>query len=203
MELTLRLEKTAYTRDQLITGGEIQIALAGRSNVGKSSLINALSGTGKIAKTSSTPGKTRSVNYYMVQPYNFYLVDLPGYGYARASQTDRQVWAGLLDDYFIKNASLKCLAILLDSRLQPQKNDLDMVAYAKHLGMYILPILTKADKVKQGELSVRVRDWTVIIGNVPVVTSSTKKRGIKELCRDFIEIATHDSNVCSGEQVKL
>ncbi len=193
MELTLALEKTAYTREQLITGGNIQIALAGRSNVGKSSLINALTGTGKIAKTSSTPGKTRSINYYLVQPYNFYLVDLPGYGYARASLADRREWASLLDDYFVKNDCLKSLAILLDSRLPPQKNDLDMVAYAKHLGICILPVLTKADKVKQGELSVRVRDWTSLIGT-PVVTSSLKKRGIKELCRNFIEIATQDSN---------
>lgn len=201
MELTLVLERTAYTQEQLITCGEIQIALAGRSNVGKSSLINALAGTGKIAKTSSTPGKTRSVNYYLVQPYNFYLVDLPGYGYARASQTDRREWASLLDDYFIKNASLRSLALLLDSRLPPQKNDLEMVAYAQHLGMHILPVLTKADKVKQGELAVRVRDWASIIGNTPVVTSSAKKRGLKELCRNFIEIAAHATNVVDEEAI--
>lgn len=191
MEFCLVLEKTAYTLEQLITSNKIQIALAGRSNVGKSSLINALAGTEKVAKTSSTPGKTRSVNYYLVQPYNFYLVDLPGYGYARASHSERNEWASLLDDYFNKNSSLfKNIAILLDSRLSPQKNDLDMVNYAKHLGMHILPVLTKADKVKQGDLVVRVKEWATIIGTIPIVTSSSKKRGIKELRRNFIEIAT-------------
>lgn len=194
MDFSLVLEKTAYTLEQLVVGGETQIALAGRSNVGKSSLINALAGDIKIAKTSSTPGKTRSINYYRVQPYNFYLVDLPGYGYARASHAERHEWASLLDDYFTNNNSLKSLAILLDCRLHPQKNDLDMVAYAKHLGMHILPVLTKADKVKQGEISVRIKEWTAIIGKAPVVTSSSKKRGIKDLCRNFIEIAAHKTN---------
>ncbi len=194
MEFSLVLERTAYTQEQLILGSEVQIALAGRSNVGKSSLINALSGSDKVAKTSSTPGKTRSVNYYLVRPYNFYLVDSPGYGYARASHAERREWASLLDDFFVRNDSLKCLAILLDGRLSPQKNDLDMIAYAKHLGMGILPVLTKADNVRQADWSERVKEWTAILGYVPIITSSSKKRGIKELCRKFLEIATQNTN---------
>ena len=90
MNPVLTLETTAYTLEQLISLPEAQIALAGRSNVGKSSLINALAGRKKLAKVSSTPGKTRSVNYYRVTPHDFYLVDLPGYGYARASHTERE-----------------------------------------------------------------------------------------------------------------
>ena len=99
MNPVLTLETTAYTLEQLISLPEAQIALAGRSNVGKSSLINALAGRKKLAKVSSTPGKTRSVNYYRVTPHDFYLVDLPGYGYApqaiRSEKNGRACLSGI------------------------------------------------------------------------------------------------------------
>ena len=97
MRPTLTLETTAYTIEQLARMPQAQIALAGRSNVGKSSLVNALAGRKALAKVSSTPGKTRSVNYYHVDPDGFYIVDLPGYGYARCSQQERQKWGELLE----------------------------------------------------------------------------------------------------------
>ena len=124
----------AYTLDQLTAHPEAQIALAGRSNVGKSSLVNALAGRKKLAKVSSTPGKTRSVNFYLVEPLRFYLVDLPGYGYARASHSEREKWAKLLERYLTECASLKALALLLDCRLPPQQLDLNLASFAQVMG---------------------------------------------------------------------
>ena len=131
MNISLTLETTAYTLDQLLALPEAQIALAGRSNVGKSSLINALAGRKKLAKVSATPGKTRSVNFYRVEPYKFYLVDLPGYGYARASHEERRKWAKLLEHYLADCKTLKALALLLDCRLPPQKLELELESFAR------------------------------------------------------------------------
>ena len=111
---TLTLESTVYTLQQLLDVPEAQVALAGRSNVGKSSLINALAVRKKLAKVSATPGKTRSINFYRVQPHNFFLVDLPGYGYARASHSERRSYHGETD--LQVNAKTK---ILLDDSITP------------------------------------------------------------------------------------
>ena len=120
MAISLTLESTAYTLDQLTAHPEAQIALAGRSNVGKSSLVNALAGRKKLAKVSSTPGKTRSVNFYLVEPLRFYLVDLPGYGYARASHSEREKWAKLLERYLTECASLKAGLPASSATARPQ-----------------------------------------------------------------------------------
>ena len=169
MNPVLTLETTAYTLEQLISLPEAQIALAGRSNVGKSSLINALAGRKKLAKVSSTPGKTRSVNYYRVTPHDFYLVDLPGYGYARAS--------------------LKALALLLDSRLEPQKLDKNLASFARTNGLNIVPVLTKADKCSQRERANRQNEWQELLGTRPIVTSSSNRYGIDNLWRALVETA--------------
>ena len=102
----LELETTAYTFDQLMHNDAPQLALAGRSNVGKSSLVNALAQRRKLAKVSATPGKTRSINYYRVSPWNFFLVDLPGYGYAKANHAEREKWGKLLERYLKECSSL-------------------------------------------------------------------------------------------------
>lgn len=167
MAVSLSLETTAYTLDQLVCRPEPQIALAGRSNVGKSSLINALAGRKKLAKVSSTPGKTRSVNFYKVEPYAFYLVDLPGYGYARASHAERQKWAHLLEQYLADCTSLKALALLLDCRLPPQKIDLELASFARQCGLPLLPVLTKADKCKQQERALRQKAWQDLLAQSP------------------------------------
>lgn len=190
MDFQMTLECTAYTDEQIMTTGPNQIALAGRSNVGKSSLINALCGDKKIAKVSATPGKTRSVNYYRVMPYNFFLVDLPGYGYARASHSERRQWATLLEQYFMQCKVLTGVGILLDCRLPPQQSDQDMISYARQLGLPILPILTKADKATQKDLAQKVKMWTDLLQVPPTITSSNKKRGIRALCQQLITMAS-------------
>ena len=189
MNPVLTLETTAYTLEQLISLPEAQIALAGRSNVGKSSLINALAGRKKLAKVSSTPGKTRSVNYYRVTPHDFYLVDLPGYGYARASHTEREKWARLLERYLVECASLKALALLLDSRLEPQKLDKNLASFARTNGLNIVPVLTKADKCSQRERANRQNEWQELLGTRPIVTSSSNRYGIDNLWRALVGTA--------------
>lgn len=203
MPVSLTLETTAYALDQLLILPEAQIALAGRSNVGKSSLINALAGRKKLAKVSATPGKTRSVNFYRVEPQHFYLVDLPGYGYARASHEERRKWAKLLEHYLAGCKTLKALALLLDCRLSPQKIDLELASFARACRLPLLPVLTKADKCKQRERALRQKEWHELLAVKPLLTSSSSRLGMEELWRALIEIAAPvtdaDSGPASGE----
>ncbi|EMG38853.1 ribosome biogenesis GTP-binding protein YsxC/EngB [Desulfocurvibacter africanus PCS] len=183
MNRVIRLTGTIYTPDQLSLPDVPQIALAGRSNVGKSSLINALAGTKKLAKVSGTPGKTRSINLYHVSPAGYYLVDLPGYGYARCSKQERQSWASLIDAYISKATSLCAVAMLIDCRHSPQLLDLELGSYLRQIGMPILVVLTKADQCKQAERAKRQREWTEILGEIhrPVPFSARTGQGREEL----------------------
>lgn len=190
MNISLELKDTAYTIGQLPQITLPQVAMAGRSNVGKSSLINALAGRKKLAKVSATPGKTRSINFFLVQPYNFYLVDLPGYGYARASHEERNNWAKILETYLSGSPSLKGLALLLDSRLQPQRLDLDLAAFASDQGLPIVPILTKIDKCTQKERTARQKEWETILGTRPLLVSASRRIGIEKVWRALIRLAT-------------
>lgn len=185
----LKLEKTAYTPSQLSGLDLPQIALAGRSNVGKSSLINALGDRKKLAKISSTPGKTRSVNFYLVEPVNFYLVDLPGYGYARCPKTEREKWGLLIQKYLENNPRLKAVVLLLDSRLEPQVLDLELAQYVSSLNLDLIPVLTKADKCKQNKLYRIRKTWTQVLGltHPPVVFSSKTGLGKDRLWERMIQ----------------
>ncbi len=182
MQSKLVLETTAYTLEQIIALDVAQIALAGRSNVGKSSLVNALAGRKSLAKISATPGKTRSLNFYHVEPDGFYVVDLPGYGYARCSKEERNKWGKLMQQYLTNCQSLKALAVLLDCRLPPQKLDLQLVEFASRHSIPILPILTKADKCKQRERSDRQKQWAGLLGGtMPIITSSANGIGLQNV----------------------
>ncbi|GAB6176715.1 ribosome biogenesis GTP-binding protein YihA/YsxC [Desulfobaculum senezii] len=193
MHPMLELEKTIYLMNQLEEMPAPQVAMAGRSNVGKSSLINSLAGRKKLAKISSTPGKTRSLNFYKVKPDDFYLVDLPGYGYAKCSKTEREKWAKLIDAYLKRNEWLRAVAVLLDSRLTPQKIDLELVGYLQELGIDIIPILTKADKVKQKERSQRQNQWQNILGGAkPIISSSKTGMGQDQIWTALREAAQDD-----------
>ena len=185
MRPTLALEATVYTPDQLMDRPEAQIALAGRSNVGKSSLLNALAGRRKLAKVSATPGKTRSINFYRVEPTGFYLVDLPGYGYARASHAEREKWARLMEKYFLGCQALRALALLLDCRLPPQQLDKNLVDFARTHGLPLLPILTKADKCNQRERAARQKEWEALLPRRPLLTAASTGLGLDELWRSL------------------
>ena len=180
--MQFELEKTIYLMDQLIEMPAPQVAMAGRSNVGKSSLINRLAGRKKLAKISSTPGKTRSLNFYMVRPGDFYLVDLPGYGYARTSKAERAQWAKLIERYIGGNQWLKAVAVLLDSRLPPQKIDMELVSYLRGSGIQVIPVMTKADKTKQRDREKVRKQWSPLLGGEkPLVTSSQTGAGVDRL----------------------
>lgn len=190
MDPTLVLETTAFTLEQLQGADTPQIALAGRSNVGKSSLINALAGRKQLAKTSSTPGKTRSVNYYRVQPDNFFLVDLPGYGYAKCSKTEQERWAALIEQYLVSAKALRGLVVLLDCRLPPQKSDLAMLSFASANGVRFIPILTKADKCTRNERQKRQKDWSALLPTPPIITSSLDRTGLDALWQAMRDMAS-------------
>ncbi|GAB2975768.1 ribosome biogenesis GTP-binding protein YihA/YsxC [Mucilaginibacter puniceus] len=122
-----------------------EYAFIGRSNVGKSSLINMLTGKKGLAKTSQTPGKTQLINHFLVND-NWYIVDLPGYGYARASKTKKSEWDKFIHTYLDKRESLQCVMVLIDSRLEPQKIDLEFCNWLGEKGLSFVLVFTKADK---------------------------------------------------------
>jgi len=123
-----------------------EYAFLGRSNVGKSSLINMLSGRKRIAKTSSTPGKTRLINHFDIDA-QWYLVDLPGYGYAKISRSIRETWEKLIRDYVLKRTNLMCLFLLIDLRLEPQRPDLQFLDFLGEKRVPFVLLFTKSDKL--------------------------------------------------------
>ncbi len=185
----IELISTLYTPEQLIAPFESQVAFAGRSNVGKSSLLNALSNRKNLAKVSSTPGKTRSVNFFKVKKHDFFLVDLPGYGYAKRSKSERDVWAELISQYLENTKELKLLLLLIDSRIPPQQLDKDMLAFAVHVGLEVQPVLTKCDKVKQKEIATAAAFWKKLSNVDPIAVSAEKKSGLDTLWKVLIEKA--------------
>ncbi len=122
-----------------------EYAFIGRSNVGKSSLINMITGKKGLAKTSQTPGKTQLINHFLINE-NWYLVDLPGYGYARISKSKKEDWNKYIRNYLEKRENLQCVFVLIDSRLEPQKIDLDFCASLGERGIPFVITFTKADK---------------------------------------------------------
>ena len=171
---SLSLEKTIYTMDQLETMPRAQVAMAGRSNVGKSSLLNCLAGRKQLAKISSSPGKTRSLNFYQVIPDDFYLVDLPGYGYARCSKKEREKWRQLIQRYMENNVYLTAVVALFDCRLTPQALDLELARYVTSIGITLIPVLTKADKCKQRDRAKIQKSWQDLLDlpKQPICVSS-------------------------------
>lgn len=197
----LVLEQTLYTLNQLKSAApeSAHIALAGRSNVGKSSLINALAKRKQLAKVSSTPGKTRSVNLYRVEPQGFYLTDLPGYGYAKRSKSERELWANLIEKYLVECENLAAIAVLLDCRLEPQEADILMVRFALGHNIPLIPILTKADKCTQKERSDRIAKWSVLIPKgSPLAVSSHTGMGLEKVWKKLIETAMQSPFMQNG-----
>lgn len=129
-----------------------EFALAGRSNVGKSSLINTIVNRRKLARTSQQPGKTQTLNFYKVNN-ELYLVDVPGYGYAKVSKKQREKFGEMIQDYLESRADLKGLVLLVDARHDPTKDDISMFEYAQYLDIPILVVATKMDKLKKMEAS--------------------------------------------------
>lgn len=181
---------SAVREDQYPKDNLPEIALAGRSNVGKSSLINTLLKRKNLARTSSQPGKTQTLNFYIVNE-EFYIVDVPGYGYAKVSQKQREAFGEMIQDYLETRPNLKGLIILVDARHEPTKDDIAMYDYAQYLNLPILVVCTKMDKIKKSQinkvLSNLKKHLDLNYENVSVLTfSSVSKLHVKEL-GDWIE----------------
>ena len=168
-----------------------QIALAGRSNVGKSSLINALARRRALAKVSATPGKTRSVNYYRVSPYDFCLVDLPGYGFAKVSQQEKERWGRLMEDYFA-SARIDLGVLIVDYRHPPTNNDITMARWFLDSGCPFVVLANKKDKLKKSEMAARQAEFEQICApygcRKVILTSAENGQGMEEL-RALLETA--------------
>lgn len=168
-----------------------EYAFIGRSNVGKSSLINMLTNLRKLAKVSNTPGKTRTINHFLIDD-KWYLVDLPGFGYAKTSKTERSKWTGFTYEYLKTRDSLLCICVLIDIRLEPQKIDLDFMEWMGNEELPFAIIFTKADKLGKTVIQKNVaayekkmlETWEVMPPYI--ITSSETKQGKDELVK-FIE----------------
>lgn|GEM_PF-155703 len=197
-QVVMTLTDTIYLPSQLKAVPAPQVALAGRSNVGKSTLVNMLGGRKGLAKISATPGKTRSLNFYHIRPGEFYLVDLPGYGYARCAKTEREKWAKLIDVYLADNPWLRAVMAVVDCRLPPQALDLDLLAYASGRGLPTVVVLTKADKCSQREREAKKRVWADILAAPPLVFSGKTGLGRAELWAEIARLATPGASSDAG-----
>ncbi|MBQ6613156.1 MAG: YihA family ribosome biogenesis GTP-binding protein [Alistipes sp.] len=169
------------------------IAFIGRSNVGKSSLVNMLTGQKGLAKVSGTPGKTKLINHFTIND-SWYLVDLPGYGYARVSKTARGEFSKLITDYVLKCEKMHFLFVLVDSRLEPQKIDLRFIELLGTNGIPFGIIFTKADKLSQAQLNRNIKAYKQMLSEEweelpPMFVSSSEKGTGREEILTFIEDA--------------
>lgn len=183
------LKITAGFASQLIKEGIPQVAFSGRSNVGKSSLINSVLGRKKLARVSGEPGKTITVNYYQVDK-KMYLVDLPGYGFARRSKTDIEKWSKLTAGYFEYNSSLKLVLQLIDSRAGITNDDRMMLQWLNSYGVPYIIVITKCDKLNKTELTKSaqkiVSDPEVAPNTQCILYSSLKGLGREALLESII-----------------
>jgi len=135
---------------QYPAGGEPEIAFVGRSNAGKSSLINRLVNRKSLARTSNSPGKTRLLNFYHINK-NFYFVDLPGYGFAKVPQEVKAQWGKMIEDYLLNRENLRAVIHLVDIRHAPSQDDVEMHNWLNHFGIPVILVLSKADKIPRGK----------------------------------------------------
>lgn len=141
---------SAVKKEQYPEGNLPEIALAGRSNVGKSSFINKMLNRKNLARTSQKPGKTQTLNFYLINE-NFYFVDVPGYGYAKISKTERAAWGRMIETYLMGRPQLKCVVSIVDLRHPPSNDDVMMYDFLKHYDIPVIVVATKADKIPKGK----------------------------------------------------
>ena len=185
MKLKVNFFKSIFKIEDLFKSDLPEFVFLGRSNVGKSSLINTLTGVKNLAKTSSTPGKTQSINYYNVDN-KYYIVDMPGYGYAKISQEKKLYWKKLIEKYFTENSNILMCYVLVDSRYDIMESDIMMIEFLSFLKKPITILLTKIDKTSQGEVSKRIQKINSISSNKFIIqkiipTSSVNNKGIKDI----------------------
>jgi len=182
------LECTAVKLAQYPIDGKPEVAFVGRSNVGKSSLINYLVNRKSIARVSSVPGKTRGINFYNVEN-KLYFVDLPGYGYAKVSKEEQEIWGKMINEYFAQRKELKLLILLTDIRHSPNELDKIMVKWINDNNLEMIIAATKADKIAKKDISERILDIKSTLEltlNQEVIPVSAEKKFGKEDMWDII-----------------
>ena len=181
---TSQLEAVAVKRSQYPEDNMKEIAFAGRSNVGKSSLLNLITGRKALAKVSGSPGKTRTINFYNING-DFRIVDLPGYGYARVSKSVTENWGDMMEQYFSARHGLIKTVQLVDIRHEPSKQDIQMYEYLKHYGLDGLVVATKADKISRNQMNKNISVIRKALGMKPedkvIACSALKRTGQDEL----------------------
>lgn len=179
----VELETVCGITSKLPENNLVEIAFAGRSNVGKSSLINGLLNRRKLAKTSSTPGKTQTINFYNIDKC-IYFVDLPGYGYAKISEAIKIKWGKMIENYLSTSKMLKTIFLLIDIRHEPTKNDILMYDYIVKNGYTPIIIATKSDKINRSQLQKHIKMIKTILGNKELIVlpfSALNKQGKEEI----------------------
>lgn len=171
-----------------------EFAFIGRSNVGKSSLINMLTDRKNLAKTSNTPGKTQLINHFMINE-NWYLVDLPGYGFAKISKSIRKKWEGMIQNYLLHRTNLLSTFILIDSRLEPQKIDLEFISWMGEKGKPFALLFTKTDKPSKSQLALNIEKYKNVLLEqweelpVSILTSAKTSRGKEDILQYIDQVS--------------
>ena len=181
---------SAVNKSQYPAEGIPEIALVGRSNVGKSSTVNTLLNRRNFARTSQTPGKTRTINFYLINQ-EFYFVDLPGYGYAKLSKSEKEKWGAIMERYLQERDELCAICLLVDIRHEPSNDDKMMYDLIKHFGYDCVIVATKADKISRGQYQ---KHFNIIRKKLGLSKedkifpiSSLKKTGVEELWNEVIK----------------
>jgi GTP-binding protein len=171
-----------------------EVVFAGRSNVGKSSLINRLAGKEKLARTSSTPGKTQSINFYRLNR-SFFFVDLPGYGYAKAEKAAMQQWTRLIERYFRTRDTIVLVVQLIDSRMPPTDSDRQLSAWLAKMDVPCMLVATKVDKLSSNQQRAQARIISNSFGGQSVVMSSAKTgAGCKDIWKQVLQATAGESS---------
>lgn len=180
---------SAINKNQYPDEGLPEIALVGRSNVGKSSATNALLNRRNFARTSQTPGKTRTINFYKINN-EFYFVDLPGYGYAKVSKSEKDKWGVIMERYLQDRQELCAIFLLVDIRHEPTNDDVMMYEWIKHFGYNCVVIATKADKISRGQyqkhISIIRKKLQLEKDEKVIPLSSSKKTGVEDVWNEII-----------------
>ncbi len=180
---------SAVNKSQYPTDGIPEIAMVGRSNVGKSSSINTLLNRRNFARVSQTPGKTRTINFYLINK-EFFFVDLPGYGYAKISKSEKEKWGAIMERYLKDRKELCAIFLLVDIRHEPSKDDVMMYEWIKYFGYDCVVIATKADKISRGQyqkhISIIRKKLNLEKDEKVIPLSSLKKTGVEDVWNEII-----------------
>jgi ribosome biogenesis GTP-binding protein YsxC/EngB len=179
---------SAVTKGQYPIDDRIEVAFVGRSNVGKSSIINAITNRRHLAKVSGTPGKTKLINFFLINN-SFYLVDLPGYGYAKVSKAEKENWGKIIENYLVGRENLKRVVLLVDCRHKPTNDDMLMYNWIKYHGYEVIIVATKSDKLTRNELrksETVIRDTLQLGNNNCLFFFSSLKKDRKEELLEFL-----------------